>query len=378
MRPIKMVDLYGQYEKIKKDIDKAIQHVINSSVFIFGSEVNAFKEELQEYLGVKHVIPCANGTDALQIAIMALGLKKGSQIIVPSFNYIAAVEAIAFLGYEPVFIEVDPDTFNISTKDIESKITKNTSAILPVHLFGHCAEMDKIMDIARKHDLKVIEDTAQAIGAKYRFDDGTLKSAGTIGDVGITSFFPSKNLGCMGDGGAIFTNNDQLAEKLNLIANHGQREKYNYEIIGINSRLDNMQAAILRIKLKHLDEYIKARQTAAQYYDAAFSEVNRIKVPFRSSKSTHVFHQYTIQVPEANRDAIRQILSSKNVPSMIYYPSLIHLQNAYKYLNYKKGDLPISESTSNRVLSLPMHTELDEEQLQYITDNVIESVNSFR
>ncbi|MBW8049393.1 MAG: DegT/DnrJ/EryC1/StrS family aminotransferase [Cytophagales bacterium] len=377
MHPIKMVDLYGQYEKIKQEVDKAIQHVINSSVFIFGSEVSAFKEELQEYLGVKHVIPCANGTDALQIAIMALDLKKGSQIIVPSFNYVAAVEVVAFLGYEPVFIEVSPDTFNISTKDIESKINKNTSAILPVHLFGQC-EMDNIMDIARKHDLKVIEDAAQAIGAKYRFNDGTFKYAGTIGDVGITSFFPSKNLGCMGDGGAIFTNNDQLAEKLNLIANHGQREKYNYEIIGINSRLDNMQAAILRIKLKHLDEYIEARQTAAKYYDAAFSEVSEIKVPFRSSKSTHVFHQYTIQVPEANRDAIRQILSSKNVPSMIYYPSPIHLQTAYKYLNYKKGDLPISESTSNRVLSLPMHTELDEEQLQYITDNVIESVNSFR
>ncbi|HYG41243.1 MAG TPA: DegT/DnrJ/EryC1/StrS family aminotransferase [Cytophagales bacterium] len=375
MREIRMVDLLGQYEKIKSEIDQAIQEVLNTTAFINGPQVKSFKENLQQYLKANHVIPCGNGTDALQIALMALDIKKGSEIILPAFNYVATAEVIALLDFKPVFVDVDPDTFNINVDQIEKKITDKTAAIMAVHLFGQCANMEKIMELAIKHDLFIIEDNAQSIGAVYTFNDGKKQTAGTIGHVGTTSFFPSKNLGCMGDGGAIYTNDGELAETIQVMANHGQKKKYAYELVGVNSRLDTVQAAILEVKLKNLDQYIAARQKAAAYYDDAFKGIKEIQIPKRNSSSTHVFHQYTLKVKGISRNELQKSLESMKIPSMIYYPSPLHLQNAYVGFGYKEGDFPVAESLCKNVISLPMHTELDEEQLEYIVEGVNEYLN---
>jgi UDP-2-acetamido-2-deoxy-ribo-hexuluronate aminotransferase len=331
MTPIQMVDLRRQYDKIKPEVDAAIQEVITGTAFINGKAVQEFQHDLETYLNVRHVIPCANGTDALQIAMMSLGFKPGDEIITPSYTYIATVEVMALLGLNPVFVDVHDDTFNINENLIEEKITSRTVAIVPVHLYGQCANMEQILKIAQKHNLKVIEDTAQAIGADYTFADGTKSKAGTMGDIGCTSFFPSKNLGCYGDGGAIMTNDAPLAKKMLMIANHGQEKRYYHEIIGVNSRLDTIQAAILKVKLKHLDEYASARNMVADAYDAAFEKLPQLTVPFRNEKSSHVFHQYTLKVKDINRDELKNFLDRNNVPSMIYYPVPVHLQNAFKH-----------------------------------------------
>lgn len=372
MRKIHMVDLISQYQKIKPELDKAVLDTITSSAYINGPEVKSFQAELEKYLNSKHVIPCANGTDALQIAMMALSLQPGDEVITASFTYVATAEVIALLKLKPVLVEVIPGTFTIDPAAIEKAITPKTKAIVPVHLFGQCADMESIMQIAKKHNLYVIEDTAQAIGADYIFSDGRKQKAGTIGTIGCTSFFPSKNLGCMGDGGAIFTNDDTLAQKLRMVANHGQSVQYVHDEIGVNSRLDSLQAAILRIKLRHLDEYAAARQKAAAYYDKAFGGNAKIKVPEREAKSTHVFHQYTLLLNGVNRDELRQHLASKEIPAMIYYPIPLHMQKAYKDDRYKEGAFPITEKLCANVISLPMHTEMDEEQLEYITRSVLD------
>ncbi len=372
MRKIHMVDLISQYQKIKPEIDKAVLDTITSSAYINGPEVKSFQAELEKYLNCKHVIPCANGTDALQIAMMALNLQPGDEVITASFTYVATAEVIALLKLKPVLVEVIPGTFTIDPAAIEKAITPKTKAIVPVHLFGQCTDMESIMQIAKKHNLYVIEDTAQAIGADYIFSDGRKQKAGTIGTIGCTSFFPSKNLGCMGDGGAIFTNDDTLAQKLRMVANHGQSVQYVHDEIGVNSRLDSLQAAILRIKLRHLDEYAAARQKAAAYYDKAFGGNAKIKVPERDAKSTHVFHQYTLVLNGVNRDELRQHLASKEIPAMIYYPIPLHMQKAYKDDRYKEGAFPITEKLCASVISLPMHTEMDEEQLEYITRSVLD------
>lgn len=372
---IQMVDLKSQYEKIKQEVDAAIQNVINNTAFINGPDVKAFKEELEHYLKVKNVIPCANGTDALQIAMMALDLKPGDEVITADFTYVATAEVIGLLGLKPVLVDVIPDTFDIDVAAIEKAITPKTKAIVPVHLFGQCANMEAILALAKKHNLYVIEDTAQALGADYTFSDGTTKKAGTIGTIGCTSFFPSKNLGCFGDGGAIFTNDDTLAAKIKMIANHGQSVQYVHDSIGVNSRLDTIQAAILRIKLRHLDEYAAARNTAASYYDKAFSNNPKIKIPARVKFSNHVFHQYTLQLKGVDRTALREFLVERGVPAMIYYPIPLHLQKAYIDPRYKQGDFPVTEQLCASVISFPMHTELTEETLKYITDNVLEFVN---
>lgn len=375
MIPIQMVDLKRQYLKIKNEVDAGIQEVIDTTAFINGKAVHDFQRDLEQYLNVKHVIPCANGTDALQIAMMALGFKAGDEIITPSYTYIATVEVMGLLGLKPVFVEVDKNTFNIDIAEIESKITNKTVAIVPVHLYGQCADMEPLMAIAKKHNLKVIEDTAQAIGAEYTFSNGTVKKAGTIGHIGCTSFFPSKNLGCYGDGGAIFTNDDELASRLRMIANHGQAKRYYHEVIGVNSRLDTIQAAILKVKLKHLDSYAEERRKVANAYDAAFSEITQIATPFRTNNSTHVFHQYTLKTSGINRNELKQHLEEHQVPSMIYYPVPVHLQNAFSMYGYKKGDMPLTESLCECVISLPIHTEMDEEQLSYIIKTVKEFFN---
>lgn len=374
-KKIQMVDLIGQYEKIQPEIDKAVLDVIRSSAYINGPEVKAFKAELEAYLGVKHVIPCANGTDALQIAMMALGLKPGDEVITADFTYVATAEVIGLLGLVPVLVDVYPGTFDINIEAIEKAITPKTKAIVPVHLFGQCADMDRLMALAKKHNLFVIEDTAQAIGAEYMSADGKTRKAGTIGDVGCTSFFPSKNLGCFGDGGAIFTNDDELASKMQMICNHGQSTLYYHDVIGVNSRLDSIQAAILRIKLRHLDEYAAARNAAASFYDKALAHP-KIKTPARMKNSTHVFHQYTLQLDGVDRMKLREFLATKNIPAMIYYPVPLHLQKAYLDPRYKAGDFPVTEKLCASVISLPMHTELDTETLTYITDSVLEFVNS--
>ena len=369
---IQMVDLKGQYEKIKPEVDAAIQNVINNTAFINGPEVKAFADDLAKYLDAKYVIPCANGTDALQISMMALGLKPGDEVITADFTYVATAEVIGLLGLTPVLVDVNPDTFDIDVKAIEKAITPKTKAIVPVHLFGQCANMEAIMALAKKHNLYVIEDVAQAIGADYVFSTGEKKKAGTIGTVGCTSFFPSKNLGCYGDGGAIYTNDDELAKKIKMIANHGQSIQYVHDSIGVNSRLDSIQAAILRIKLKHLDEYASARNKAAANYDKAFADHTKIKTPKRVPFSNHVFHQYTLQLNGIDRVKLKDHLTSKDIPAMIYYPIPLHLQKAYKNDRYKKGDFPVTEKLCASVISLPMHTELDEETLKYITDSVLE------
>ena len=371
-KKIQMVDLKSQYEKIKPEINAAIQNVLDNTAFINGPEVKAFQSELEQYLGVKHVIPCANGTDALQIAMMALDLKPGDEVITADFTYVATAEVIALLGLKPVLVDVVPNTFEIDVQAIEKAITPKTKAIVPVHLFGQCADMDAIMALAKKHNLYVIEDTAQAIGSNYKSTDGSSQKAGTIGTVGCTSFFPSKNLGCYGDGGAIFTNDDKLAAKIRMIANHGQSVQYVHDSIGVNSRLDSIQAAILRIKLRDLDNYALARNKAASFYDKAFANHPKLKTPARAKFSDHVFHQYTLQLVGVDRTALREYLSSKDIPAMIYYPIPLHLQKAYLDPRYKAGDFPVTEKLCASVMSLPMHTELDEETLKYITDSVLE------
>lgn len=374
-KKIQMVDLIAQYEKIQPQIDKAVIDVIRSSAYINGPEVKAFKAELEAYLGVKHVIPCANGTDALQIAMMALGLKPGDEVITADFTYVATAEVIGLLGLTPVLVDVYPGTFDINIEAIEKAITPKTKAIVPVHLFGQCADMERLMALAKKHNLFVIEDVAQAIGADYTFADGSKKKAGTIGHIGCTSFFPSKNLGCYGDGGAIFTNDDELAKQMQIIANHGQTVQYYHDSIGVNSRLDSIQAAILRVKLPHLDEYAAARNAAAAHYDSAFGNHPKLKIPARTKNSTHVFHQYTLQLIGADRNKLKEYLASKDIPMMIYYPVPLHLQKAYRDARYKEGDFPVTEQLCASVFSLPMHTELDNETLTYITDSVLEFVN---
>lgn len=367
-----MVDLKGQYDKIKPEIDHAIQAVIDATAFINGPDVKALAAELEQHLGIPYVIPCANGTDALQIAMMALNLKPGDEVITANFTYVATAEVIALLGLKPVLVDVDPNTFCIDPAAIEKSITPNTKAIVPVHLFGQCADMETIMAIANKHNLFVIEDTAQAIGATYTFADGTKKPAGGIGHVGTTSFFPSKNLGCYGDGGAIFTADEALAKRLRMICNHGQSVQYVHDDIGVNSRLDSIQAAILRVKLKHLNAYSAARVAVADAYDKAFANHPNLVTPFRAANSTHVFHQYTLQLKNADRTALREYLATKEVPSMVYYPIPLHLQKAYTAPRYKEGDFPVTEQLCKSVFSLPIHTEMDGETQQYIVQKVLE------
>lgn len=367
-----MVDLKGQYLKIKKEVDQAIEQVIDNTAFINGPAVKDFQADLEKYLGVKHVIPCANGTDALQIAMMALGLKPGDEVITADFTYVATAEVIGLLGLKPVLVDVYPDTFDINVEAIEKNITQKTKAIVPVHLFGQCADMERIMALAKKHNLFVIEDVAQALGSDYTFSDGKKAKAGTIGNVGCTSFFPSKNLGCYGDGGALYTNDDALAAKIRIIASHGQTALYIHDMLGVNSRLDSIQAAILKIKLAHLDEYAAARNKAAAYYDKAFANHPKLKTPKRAKNTTHVFHQYTLQLNGVDRTALKDYLNNKGIPAMIYYPIPLHLQKAYADPRYKAGDFPVTEKLCASVMSLPMHTELDEETLKFITDSVLE------
>lgn len=374
MEPLQMVDLKRQYQKIKPQIDQAIAEVIDSTAFINGKDVKLFAEELQQYLGVKHVIPCANGTDALQIALMALGLQPGDEVITPSFTFIATVEVVALLGLKPVFVEVDPKTYTIDPESIRAAITPKTKAIIPVHLYGQSAAMKEIMDVANEHNIPVIEDNAQAIGGHYTFPDGTRKANGTIGAIGTTSFFPSKNLGCYGDGGAIFTNDDALFEKMHMIANHGQKVRYYHEIVGCNSRLDTIQAAVLRVKLKELDKYCNARRSAADFYDKAFAGHEWIITPYRAPYSQHVFHQYTLQLNNVDRDEVQQRLADRGIPSMIYYPVPSHKQKMFADLGGADYHLETTDYLNKRVLSLPIHTELSDKELHYITRNVLEIV----
>jgi UDP-2-acetamido-2-deoxy-ribo-hexuluronate aminotransferase len=374
-KKIQMVDLKGQYEKIKAEVDAGIQEVINTTAFINGPAVKEFQADLENYLNVKHVIPCANGTDALQIAMMALDLKPGDEVITASFTYVATAEVIGLLGLVPVLVDVYPDTFDINIEAIEKAITPKTKAIVPVHLFGQCSDMERIMVAAKKHNLYVIEDVAQAIGADYTFSDGKKAKAGTIGTIGCTSFFPSKNLGCYGDGGALYTNDDALAKKIRMIAHHGQSVQYVHDVLGVNSRLDTIQAVVLKAKLKHLDEYAAARNTVANYYDKALANHPKLKTPVRAKNSTHVFHQYTLQLTGVDRAKLREQLSERGIPAMIYYPIPLHEQNAYKSERSKKGDFPVTEKLCATVLSLPMHTEMDEETLKYICTNLLELVN---
>jgi UDP-2-acetamido-2-deoxy-ribo-hexuluronate aminotransferase len=375
MGPLQMVDLKRQYLKIKPQIDAAIAHVIDSTAFIAGPDVKLFAQELQTYLDVKHVIPCANGTDAIQIALMALGLKPGDEVITPSFTFIATVEVVALLGLKPVFVEVDAATYTISPEAIEAAITPKTKAIIPVHLYGQSCAMKEILDIAAKHNIPVIEDNAQAIGGSYTFLDGTKKMTGTMGSVGTTSFFPSKNLGCYGDGGAIFTNDDALAEKLYMIANHGQKVRYYHEMVGCNSRLDTIQAAVLRVKLQLLDAYCDARRAVADFYDHAFAGHKHIVTPVRAAYSHHVFHQYTLQLNEVNRDKVQEKLAERGIPSMIYYPVPSHKQKMFEAFGGNDFELATTDYLNKRVISLPIHTEMTEEELQFIARNFIEVVN---
>ena len=375
MKKIQMVDLRSQYLGIKSEIDKGIQEVIDSCAFINGPAVQNFQKNLEKYLGVKHVIPCANGTDALQVAMMALNLGPGDEVITTSFTFIATAEVIALLRLIPVLVDVDPDTFNIDPQAIRRAITPKTKAIVPVHLFGQTAPMEEIMQIAADHNLFVIEDNCQAIGADYIFQDGTRKKAGTIGHIGCTSFFPSKNLGCYGDGGAIFTNDDELEKQLRVVVNHGMTVRYYHDYVGVNSRLDSIQAAILSVKLARLDEYAAKRRAAADFYDQAFAGHPKLKTPVRYSGSTHVFHQYTLVTSDVDRKALIEFLGSKEIPAMIYYPVPLHMQKAYLDPRYKPGDFPVTEHLCNTVFSLPMHTELDREQLEHITGSVLEFLN---
>lgn len=367
---IEMVDLRGQYLHIQSEINGAMQEVLSSVAFINGSQVKEFSRNLALYNGIKHVVTCGNGTDALQIAFMALGLKPGDEVIVPVHTYVATAEVIALLRLVPVFVDCDEDHFTIDVNQIEDKITPRTRAIAPVHLYGQCADMEPLLEIARRNHLFVVEDTAQAIGATYAFSDGTRRRAGCMGTIGATSFFPSKNLGCYGDGGALFVDDDALAERVRMIANHGQRVKYHHDVIGCNSRLDTLQAAILNVKLKYLDRYTEARQQAAARYDELLKDVAGIILPKRTENSTHVFHQYTIRVLNHRRDALKAYLAEQGIPSMIYYPVPLHLQKAYIQEGKGIGTFPVAERLSEEVLSLPMHTELTLEMQEFIAERI--------
>ena len=374
MKKIQMVDLQEQYRHIKTEVDAAVMEVMESCAFINGPAVKRFQENLEAYLNVKHVIPCGNGTDALQVALMALDLQPGDEVITTTFTFIATAEVIALLGLTPVLVDVYPDTFNMNIEAVERAITAKTKAIIPVHLFGQCADMERLSAMAKQHNLHVVEDACQAIGADYTFSDGSVKKAGTMGTMGCTSFFPSKNLGCYGDGGAIFTQDDELAHKLRGIVNHGMFVRYYHDMVGVNSRLDSLQAAVLDIKLKQLDKYNANRQRAASYYSAAFANNPHIQTPITASFSNHVFHQYTLILNNIDRDKLIQYMNEKQIPVMIYYPVPLYLQKAYKDERYKQGDFPVSEALASSVISLPMHTELDEEQLAYITSSLLEFV----
>ena len=370
-----MVDLVLQYQTVKAEIDTAILNVIENAQFINGPEVTGFKAELENYLAVNHVIPCANGTDALQIALMALGLKAGDEVITPSFTYIATTEVMALLGLKPVFVDVDPDTFCIDTSKIEGVITSKTKAIVPVHLYGQAADMNEIMSIAKKHKLFVVEDNAQAIGCDYQLSNGRIAKTGTIGHIGCTSFFPSKNLGCFGDGGALFTNDEELAVKIKMIANHGQSKQYHHDVVGCNSRLDNIQAAVLRIKLKQLDKFNLARLQVANHYDHFFSKYPQIKTPKRAKNSTHVFHQYTLQLDGIDRDELKAFLAEREIPAMIYYPIPAHKQKMFEAFGSSNTVLPITDDLTKKVISLPIHTEMTTEQLDAICQGVSDFLN---
>lgn len=372
-KKIQMVDLHGQYLKIKPEVDKGIQEVIDACAFINGPQVKEFGDELAKYVGAKHAITCANGTDALQIALMALGLEPGDEVVVPAFTYVASAEVIGLLGLTPVMVDVDPKSFNVTAENIKNALSPKTKAIIPVHLFGQSCDMEPIMELAKEKGLYVIEDNAQAIGAVYTFSDGAKKHTGNIGTIGCTSFFPSKNLGCYGDGGAIFTNDDALGEKLRMIANHGQKIKYHHSVIGCNSRLDTIQAVVLKAKLPHLDEYCKARKAAADYYTAALKDVPGIITPAETPASTHVYHQYTLQVLDGKRDALKEFLASKGIPAMIYYPLPLQRQEAFKNITRAAESLEISQRLADSVLSLPIHTELAHEQ----QDAIIAAVKEF-
>lgn len=371
MKEIQMVDLKAQYENLRNEIDEAISGVINSTAFIRGPEVKQFEEELKSYLGVGHVISCGNGTDALQLIMMALGMKPYDEVITTNFTFIATIETVALLGLKPVIVDPEPDSFNISPDEIRKAITPRTKAIVPVHLFGQCANMDAIMDIANDNDLYVIEDAAQATGADHISGDGTKRKAGTIGLAGATSFFPSKNLGCYGDGGAVFTNDEDLAVKVRSIANHGMKVRYHYSDIGVNSRLDTLQASILRVKLRYLDMFNNSRRKAAGFYDKALSSCPDIVTPERAGYSTHIFHQYTVRVKNGKRDELKKYLAGNNIPTMVYYPGPLHMQEAYRYLGYGAKDFPVTGTLCGEVLSLPMHPELEQDQLEYITGNIL-------
>ena len=370
-----MVDLQAQYLHIKNEVDQAIEKVLSNANFINGEEVGIFSDQLSKYLEADFGIPCANGTDALQVALMALNLPTKSEILVPAFCYIAAAEVIAMLGYVPVFVDVDENTFNIDPKVIEKYITEQTKVIIPVHLFGQSCDMLSIIKLAQKYNLYIIEDNAQSIGAVYKFPDGNQKFAGTIGHIGTTSFFPSKNLGCMGDGGAIFTNDEALADKMKMIVNHGQKKKYYHDIVGINSRLDTLQASILSVKLSKLDLYTQKRQEAAKIYDSYFQKSIHVETPITSSFTTHVFHQYTLKINNGRRNELKQFLDDKGIPAMIYYPVPLHLQQAFAFCGLKKGNYPISEKLCDEVISLPMHTELTLEQQTLIASSITEFLN---
>ncbi|MBQ9253421.1 MAG: DegT/DnrJ/EryC1/StrS family aminotransferase [Bacteroidales bacterium] len=373
MEQIRMVDLKNQYLKIKKEIDEAIESVIQGTDFIKGSAVKVFEKNLAQYLGVKYVISCANGTDALQIALMSLDLKPHDEIICPSFSFISGAEMAGLLNLRPVFVDVDYDNFNTTVENITQAISVKTRVIMPVHLFGQGADMEKIMAIAKQYNLTVIEDNAQSLGAEYRFSDDTVKKLGTIGNIGCTSFFPSKNLGCFGDGGALFTNDEKLAEKMHLIANHGMKEKYNNERIGINSRLDTLQAAVLNVKLRYLDSYISARRKVAEIYYENLKDLKEyIILPKRESYSDHTFHQFTLKVLNGKRDELKLYLADKGIPSSVYYPKPLHLQQAFIHIERQGNNMEVSEQLSKEVLSLPMHTELDLEQQMYIIETIKE------
>lgn len=376
MHPIEMVDLKRQYSKIKQEVDAGIQEVLTNAAFIGGKAVTDFAAQLGSYLGVKNVIPCANGTDALQIAMMALDLQPGDEVITPSFTYIATTEVIALLRLKPVFVEVDPKTFCIDPVALEAAITPKTKAIVPVHLYGQPAPMEQILQIAQKHGLYVVEDNAQAIGADYTFSDGRVAKTGTLGTIGCTSFFPSKNLGCYGDGGAIFTNDDALANRLKMIANHGQSKRYYHDIVGCNSRLDTIQAAVLLAKLKRLDDYNDARRKVADYYDQAFAGNPQITTPFRAGYGKHVFHQYTLLLEGASRDGLNQFLAEQKIPSMIYYPVPAHRQQMFEAYGSGNTNLEVTDWLTERVISLPVHTEMDQDQLEYICSNVLKYLSN--
>jgi dTDP-4-amino-4,6-dideoxygalactose transaminase len=369
--PITMVDLHNQYLRIKPEIDAAIQHVLDATTFIQGDEVRDFEKDLAQCTGTKHVITCGNGTDALRAALMAIGIEPGDEVITVPFTFIATVEAIALLGAKPVFVDVCEDSFNMDIQQLEKSITPKTKTIIPVHLYGQCADMEPILEIAKRYNISVIEDACQAIGATYTFSNGTTKQAGTMGNIGCLSFFPSKNLGCYGDGGAILTQNSNFADKLRAFCRHGSAQKYHHDYIGINSRLDTLQAAILQVKLHHLDEYLAKRRTAANYYYKALKDVEWIELPDIMQNTMHTFHQFTIKVKNGKRDALKEYLAEKKIPSMVYYPVPAHLQPAYQSLGYQKGDFPVSEALCKEVLSLPMHTELTEDQLQYICESIV-------